>query len=204
MSIVERLSNEPVQIKNFIDENLAESIYNEIENYNLWEVSSNYKKSYLYEKKKYEEGEFSFWFDWINNNEFVHKIKEKINFEFNLSKLLDGHYSKIESIFISRYTFGHFLSPHDDINTSRKYAFVYNLTKNSNIDNGGCLNFINDTNEIVYKFLPEFNSLTLFDVKNIPYLHYVDEIKNNKYKRYALSGWLCETEIKTKLLKTII
>ncbi len=36
---------------------------------------------------------------------------------------------KTLGIFVSKYTKGHFLSPHNDASLGRKYAFVYNLTK---------------------------------------------------------------------------
>ena len=51
---------------------------------------------------------------------------------------------------------------------------------------------------ITYKLLPKFNSLNLFDVENIKDLHYVDEVVDQNYKRYSISGWIYETNLKTK------
>ena len=72
------------------------------------------------------------------------------------------------------------------------------MTKDAAEIKGGCLNFIDDKNNITYKLLPKFNSLNLFDVENIKDFHYVDEIVDENYKRYSISGWIYETNLKTK------
>jgi Rps23 Pro-64 3,4-dihydroxylase Tpa1-like proline 4-hydroxylase len=112
--------------------------------------------------------------------------------------LLEDKFFTAQSVFVSKYTYGHFLSPHNDDALGRKYAFVYNLTKDADEKKGGCLNFIDDKNNITYKLLPKFNSLNLFDVENIKDLHCVDEIIDKNYKRYSISGWIYETNLKTK------
>ena len=99
--------------------------------------------------------------------------------------------SYVNKLFISKYKSGHFLSPHSDIGNG-KIAFVLNLTKNWKPQYGGILHFLNEErNEIIESFVPQFNSLILFEVpeKGIPHFvsHVVPDTKNT---RYAITGWL--------------
>ena len=198
MDYIEELKRKPIQIENFLSADKANNIYDIIDSQTDWVINSNHKKSYEYEKSKLKEGEFSYWYSSIQNKEFIQNLLFSSNFELEISKLLQNKFFTAQSIFVSKYTKGHFLSPHNDASLGRKYAFVYNLTKDVDENKGGCLNFINDKNNVTHKLLPKFNSLNLFDVENIKDLHYVDEIIDENYKRYSISGWIYETNLKTK------
>jgi Rps23 Pro-64 3,4-dihydroxylase Tpa1-like proline 4-hydroxylase len=198
MNYIEELKKKPIQIENFLSEDTANNIYPIIDSQAHWITNSKHKKSYEYEKSKFKEGQFSYWYSSIENKEFIQNLFFLLNLELKISKLLENKFFTAQSIFVSKYTCGHFLSPHNDNALGRKYAFVYNLTKDAAEKKGGCLNFINDKNNITYKLLPKFNSLNIFDVENIKDLHYVDEIIDKNYKRYSISGWIYETNLKTK------
>jgi Rps23 Pro-64 3,4-dihydroxylase Tpa1-like proline 4-hydroxylase len=198
MNYIEELKKKPIQIENFLSEDTANNIYPIIDSQTHWITNSKHKKSYEYEKSKFKEGQFSYWYSSIENKEFIQNLFFLLNLELKISKLLENKFFTTQSIFVSKYTCGHFLSPHNDNALGRKYAFVYNLTKDAAEKKGGCLNFINDKNNITYKLLPKFNSLNIFDVENIKDLHYVDEIIDKNYKRYSISGWIYETNLKTK------
>ena len=198
MDYTQELTKNPIQIENFLNEDKANNVYKIIDSQTDWVTNSKHKKSYEYEKSKLKEGEFSYWYSSIENKEFLQNLFVLLNLELEISKLLGDKFFTAQSMFVSKYTYGNFLSPHNDNAHKRKYAFVYNLTKNVDEKKGGCLNFIDDKNNITFKLLPKFNSLNLFDVENIKDLHYVDEIVDENYKRYSISGWIYETNLKTK------
>ena len=198
MGYIEELKKKPIQIENFLSDGVANNVYDMIDSQTDWITNSKHKKSYEYEKSKFKEGEFSYWYNSIENKQFIQNLFFLLNLELEISKLLEDKFFTAQSIFVPKYTYGHFLSPHNDDALGRKYAFVYNLTKDVDGGKGGCLNFIDDKNNITYKLLPKFNSLNLFDVENIKDLHCVDEIIDKNYKRYSISGWIYETNLKTK------
>ena len=198
MDYTQELTKKPIQIENFLNEDKANNVYKIIDSQTNWVTNSKHKKSYEYEKSKLKEGEFSYWYSSIENKEFLKNLFVLLNLELEISKLLGNKFFTAQSMCVSKYTYGNFLSPHNDNEIKRKYAFVYNLTKDAAEIKGGCLNFIDDKNNITYKLLPKFNSLNLFDVENIKDFHYVDEIVDENYKRYSISGWIYETNLKTK------
>jgi Rps23 Pro-64 3,4-dihydroxylase Tpa1-like proline 4-hydroxylase len=204
MNYIEELKIKPIQIENFFSEEIAETIYKIIDLQQDWVISSYHKKSYEFEKSKFKKGEFSFWFEKIENTELIYGILKMLNFEFKLSNLLNDKFFVPQSIFISKYTYGNFLSKHDDSVFGRKYAFVYNLTKNVHESKGGCLQFVDKNDNITHKLLPKFNSLNIFDVENIKDSHLVDEIVDRTYKRYSISGWIIENDIKMKSKNSLI
>lgn len=204
MNYIEKLKETPLQIENFLSIESANKVYTLIDNYQNWEVRSNFKQTYEFEKSKFEQGYFSYWYTNIRDKEFIHNLLKILNFDFEISRLLNDNFFVPQSIFVSKYTKGHFLSPHDDKAMDRKYAFVYNLTKDADESKGGCLNFIDDDNNITHKLLPKFNSLNIFDVVNIKNRHFVSEVTDIEYKRYSISGWLTETDIKMKSKNSLI
>jgi Rps23 Pro-64 3,4-dihydroxylase Tpa1-like proline 4-hydroxylase len=204
MNYIEELKTKPTQIENFLSEQTAETIYKIIDSQQDWIISSNHKKSYEFEKSKFKKGEFSYWFEKIENTEFIYDLLKMLNFEFKLSNLLNDKFFIPQSIFISKYTYGSFLSKHNDSVFDRKYAFVYNLTKDVDESKGGCLQFVDKNDNITHKLLPKFNSLNIFDVENIKDLHLVDEIVDKTYKRYSISGWIIENDIKIKSKNSLI
>jgi len=204
MGYIEELKKKPIQIENFLSDGIANNVYDIIDSQTDWITNSKHKKSYEYEKSKFKEGEFSYWYSSIENKEFIQNLFFLLNLELEISKLLEDKVFKAQSVFVSKYTYGHFLSPHNDASLGRKYAFVYNLTKDADEKKGGCLNFIDDKNNITYKLLPKFNSLNIFDVENIKDSHCVDEIIDKNYKRYSISGWIYETNLKTKNIISLL
>ena len=86
---------------------------------------------------------------------------EFINYLNNITSL---NLSKLNTLFLSKYKGGNFLSPHSDRGNG-KLAFVLNLTKNWKPQYGGILHFMNnDKTEIIESFMPLFNNLMLFEV----------------------------------------
>jgi len=204
MGYIEELKKKPIQIENFLSDGVANNVYDIINSQTDWITNSKHKKSYEYEKSKFKEGEFSYWYSSIENKQFIQNLFFLLNLELEISKLLEDRFFTAQSVFVSKYSYGHFLSPHNDASLGRKYAFVYNLTKDADEKKGGCLNFIDDKNNITYKLLPKFNSLNIFDVENIKDLHCVDEIIDKNYKRYSISGWIYETNLKTKNIISLL
>ena len=204
MDYIEELKTKPIQIENFLSEQVAEKIYKIIDSQQDWILSSNHKKSYEFEKSKFYKGEFSYWYEFIQNKEIIYDLLKMLNFEFELSKLLNDKFFIPQSIFISKYTYGSFLSKHNDLAHNRKYAFVYNLTKDAAESKGGYLQFVDINGNTTHKLLPNFNSLNIFDVENIKDLHFVSEVVDKTYKRYSISGWVIENDIKMKSKNSLI
>jgi Rps23 Pro-64 3,4-dihydroxylase Tpa1-like proline 4-hydroxylase len=85
---------------------------------------------------------------------------------------------------------GHFLTTHDDDapDQSRRVAYVFNLTKQWNVDWGGLLTFHDHGSMIAESFIPAFNALNLFTV---PRTHCVGLVSPfAARRRYAVTGWL--------------
>lgn len=89
----------------------------------------------------------------------------------------------------TRYRAGHFLTTHDDgvDGKNRQLAYVLNLSERWRESWGGCLDFTDPSGGIEDRFLPVFNSLSLFKV---PQAHEVTRVKPSaKSSRLALTGW---------------
>ena len=85
-------------------------------------------------------------------------------------------------LFFSHYGLGHGCSQHTDAGNG-DIAFVWNLTKDWNIDYGGNLE-INDMT-----IVPTFNQVNVFDVSGGGRPHTVTPVTVDTPKRFALSGW---------------
>ena len=94
----------------------------------------------------------------------------------------DGH--------ASRYTSGHFLTAHDDLNgpKDRRAAYVLNLTPQWRPDWGGALLFYDERGNIVRGFTPAFNTLNIFRVPQPHSVAWVTPLAGAP--RYAVTGWL--------------
>ena len=107
-----------------------------------------------------------------------------------IKKITNINVSKLNSMFLSRYKSGHFLSPHSDINNG-KLAFVINLSKNWLPQFGGNLIFLSDDRKtVIHTLTPVFNNIIIFEVPPQGIHHYVSRViprLNNV--RYALTGW---------------
>tara|TARA_B110000483_G_scaffold234850_1_gene305520 strand:+ start:3956 stop:4651 length:696 start_codon:yes stop_codon:yes gene_type:complete len=116
----------------------------------------------------------------MGSEEFIHY----------LNKITNLNLTKLNTLFLSKYKGGNFLSPHSD-NGNGKLAFVLNLTKNWKPQYGGILHFMNDTKtEIVESFTPLFNNLMLFEVPEGGIPHFVSHVVPYvKQERYSITGW---------------
>ena len=97
----------------------------------------------------------------------------------------------LNTLFLSKYKSGNFLSPHSDKGNG-KLAFVINISSGWKPQYGGILHFMNDERtEIIDSFVPEFNSFVIFNVPHphgIP--HFVSHVSPNvRFNRYAITGW---------------
>lgn len=97
----------------------------------------------------------------------------------------------LNTLFLSKYKSGNFLSPHSDKGNG-KLAFVINISSGWKPQYGGVLHFMNDERtEIIDSFVPEFNSFVIFNVPHphgIP--HFVSHVSPNvRFNRYAITGW---------------
>lgn len=201
MDYIEELKKNPIQIENFLSEKTANEVYDIIDLQTNWKINSLHKRDYDYEKSKFLKGEFSYWYHNIIDLDLIYTLLEKLNFQEELNKVLNSKSFTPQSIFISKYTDGNFLSAHNDKSEGRKYAFVYNLTKDANYEKGGCLHFIDENKKITHKLLPKFNSLNIFDVINTKDEHYVSEVVDKSFKRYSISGWITQ---EMKIEKTLL
>ncbi len=112
-----------------------------------------------------------------------------------LSKITGLEITQLNTMFLSRYRSGHFLSPHSDKGNG-KIAFVINLTKNWLPQYGGNLHFLSeDRTKIIETWTPAFNNMVIFYVppeeeKDCGMPHFVGHVAPNvKYSRYAITGW---------------
>jgi Rps23 Pro-64 3,4-dihydroxylase Tpa1-like proline 4-hydroxylase len=91
------------------------------------------------------------------------------------------------------YQPGHFLKQHDDTNRSaerRRVAYVLQLTRRWRADWGGHLHFLNADGDIGETWMPQWNSLSLFEVPVPHVVGYVAPFATQP--RYAITGWLCD------------
>ena len=89
----------------------------------------------------------------------------------------------------TRYRSGDFLTRHTDniSGETRQIAYVLGMTENWHPDWGGLLQFFQQNGEPTNSWSPEYNSLTLFDVKKI---HSVTSIAPfTERNRYSITGW---------------
>jgi len=105
----------------------------------------------------------------------------------------DNLFTNIGNTFVSCYTSGDFNGPHTDGDNGR-LAFVYHLSKNWRVENGGLFFRMEDDFHTVNKVIvPPFNSLTIFDTKGhrssgTP--HLVTEVSQAcTNKRIGFTGW---------------
>jgi Rps23 Pro-64 3,4-dihydroxylase Tpa1-like proline 4-hydroxylase len=84
---------------------------------------------------------------------------------------------------------GHFLAFHDDSSTStRRLAYVLNLTRTWRPEWGGLLEFMGADGHIAEAYVPRFNSFNVFQV---PQAHQVSCVAPFAVgPRVAISGWL--------------
>lgn len=116
-----------------------------------------------------------------------------INF---LNSITNLNLTKLNTLFVSKYTSNCFLSTHNDAGNGR-IAFVLHLTKDWKPQYGGHLHFLNEERtKIIETFTPQFNSLMIFEVPpktensdgGIP--HFVGHVAPNvNIPRISITGW---------------
>jgi len=118
-------------------------------------------------------------FDYLNSDEMLDFVRE-VTGDSTL-KSADAQYT--------RYLPGHFLTRHrDDIRTEgRRFAYVLSLSKNWHPDWGGLLQFFEDGGTPRDAWLPQFNTMALFDVRHVHSVTYLTPFAGEP--RYSLTGW---------------
>jgi Rps23 Pro-64 3,4-dihydroxylase Tpa1-like proline 4-hydroxylase len=90
----------------------------------------------------------------------------------------------------TRYTAGHFLTLHDDMDYEggeRRYAYVLNFSDSWRAEWGGLLQFVDADGSVAESYVPHFNSLSLFKV---PTRHIVSYVAPYAVRpRLAITGW---------------
>lgn len=205
-----------IKIKNFFKDAFANSLYKNVLLEKNWTLATGinevkYEKSILpkFEKinnhqinhvnKSFGDDNFTYiFYRGMNNhlnisyNEFViRKIFNSEYFIHFLNEITQLYVTKLNTLFLSKYKSGSFLSPHSDRGNGT-LAFVINLTKFWKPQYGGNLCFMNeDRTEIIDTVVPEFNSFIIFHVpeeKGIP--HFVSHVAPNiEHSRFAITGW---------------
>ena len=107
-----------------------------------------------------------------------------------INNITNYNVTKSDSLFSSLYEYGDFLATHHD-GANGKIGFVYNLCPNWKPDWGGLLHTLSeDKTKVLNTYVPQFNSLTLFDSSTeTGYPHYVSHVVNKKAKRFSFAGW---------------
>ncbi len=121
---------------------------------------------------------------WINSEAVLQWVRELSGFE-DISSA---------SVQATRYTPGQFLTRHQDVveREQRRLAYVINLAPEWHPDWGGLLQFYEADGTTTESWAPEFNTLSLFDVKHIHSVSYITPFAQQP--RYALTGWFKATK----------
>ncbi len=212
-----------IKINDFLNEQFAEHLYNHIiripdnQLYIACGIRNiKYEKKLLPQNTKrnqdnineanktFGKGEFAYVFHRGMNNVageisqmelIMRTLLNSSEFKELLSKLTGLEITNLNTMFLSKYKSGHFLSPHSDKGNG-KIAFVINLTKNWLPQYGGNLHFLSeDRKSIVETWTPAFNNMVIFYVppdsqENIGLPHFVGHVNPGiKLSRYAITGW---------------
>jgi len=159
------------------------------------QIQKNIKKA----NRAFNEDNFSFSFERTLNNHIFQCscIECYIKYIFKTPKIIkqinditNMNITKAHDIFISKYSYGNFLSVHSDRNNGR-VAFVLNLSKDWKPEYGGLLHILDNKREnVIRTIVPHFNSLTLFYIPpNIGIPHFVSHVNIKNKNRFAITGW---------------
>lgn len=114
--------------------------------------------------------------------------EESISF---INEVIDSTVTTTDEVFAAVYLPGDFLSPHVD-SPNGTTGFIYQLTKDWLPQYGGNLHFMNhDTMDVERVEVPQFNTLTLFDLpKGVGKWHYVSHVNPGvEQLRLTYTGW---------------
>jgi len=203
-----------VQIKDILIDKIAELLYKQAITEKNWMLATGFDST-KFEKKvnkqfekansiqikkvqdKFKNDHFSYIFYRSMNNQkpsfleyILRKHMSSEDFINYLNQITNLNLTKLNTLFLSKYKSGNFLSPHSDKGNG-KLAFVLNLTKNWKPQYGGILHFMNkEKTEIVESFIPLFNNLMLFEVPDQGIPHFVSHVVPYiKQERYSITGW---------------
>lgn len=107
-----------------------------------------------------------------------------------LNNITNMGLTKLNTLFVSKYTSNCFLSTHNDSGNGR-IAFVLHLTKDWKPQYGGNLNFLNEERtKIIETFTSQFNTLMIFEVPEEGVPHFVSHVAPNvTIPRISITGW---------------
>ena len=109
-------------------------------------------------------------------------------FAFIRSLTGDEHFNRVDC-HACRYQRGHFLKEHADTSPfeERRMAYVFYFTRDWHADFGGLTYFLDDQKQVTDSFIPDYNSLTLFQV---PVAHCVSQVASFAPRsRHSITGW---------------
>lgn len=206
--------NKKVQIKNIFTDKIADFLFKQALTEKNWVLATGFD-AIKFEKKvnkqfekansnqikkvqdKFKNDHFSYIFHRSMNNQkpsfleyALRKNMASEEFIGYLNKITNLNLKKLNTLFLSKYKGGNFLSPHSDKGNG-KLAFVLNLTKNWKPQYGGILHFMNEEKtEIIESYIPLFNNLMLFEVPEVGIPHFVSHVVPYiKQERYSITGW---------------
>lgn len=165
---------------------------------NLPEImdTDEFKDIIKYNESIYNNGTFCYRFYRDINNHYkscdcgictIKKLFNSDEIKNKIEKIINKKIKNYEITFVSKYEKDNFLTVHHDKGNG-DYAFVYQLTPAWNPIHGGLLTFCNNNN--VYKIIsPEFNSFSMFKIKDeIITDHFVSRVTGPN-ARIAYTGW---------------
>lgn len=206
--------NKKVQIKNILIDKIADFLFKQAITEKNWVLATGFD-AIKFEKKvnkqfekansnqikkvqdKFKNDHFSYIFHRSMNNQkpsfleyALRKNMASEEFIGYLNKITNLNLKKLNTLFLSKYKGGNFLSPHSDKGNG-KLAFVLNLTKNWKPQYGGILHFMNEEKtEIIESYIPLYNNLMLFEVPEAGIPHFVSHVVPYiKQERYSITGW---------------
>jgi len=127
-----------------------------------------------------------------NSPKLLQAVKEYFNSSALLKKISDlsgkGNLN-LASAQGTRYVKGSFLTRHRDVvaNEGRVLAYVLSFTPVWHPDCGGLLQFYQDDGTPRDAWTPQFNSLTIFDVRHVHSVTYVPPFAPSQ--RVSITGW---------------
>ncbi len=118
-------------------------------------------------------------FDYLNSDDMLNFIRKVTGEKAVVGA--DGH--------ATQYTPGNFLTRHrdDPIGEQRRLAYVFSFSKSWHPDWGGLLQFFQEDGTPRDAWAPQFNSLSLFNVRHIHSVTYVTPFAREP--RLSMTGW---------------
>lgn len=173
-----------IVIRNFLNEAVAERLLGELK-----QEKFTFKDSDLFQLNQTDDLKFTKsrllkeFYDYARSKEFA-----KIMSQITGLKLSPGALDLAGSLYKS----GNYLLCHDDRVEDRKLAYIIYLSKGFEEKDGARFVLFDNKkgkpNTEVKKYIPEWNSLLIFEVSDISF-HSVEENFSDK-DRYAIGGWL--------------